>query len=65
MHRFKGNAGTVWDTQPVDSAGLPWDKSEEPQPLTVMVCGHADKIRMQVRVRSDCRGLQHKLYQIL
>jgi putative aminopeptidase FrvX len=39
-HKFRGNAGTVWDTGPC--------ASEEPS-LTVMICGHADKIRMQVR----------------
>lgn len=39
-HKFRGNAGTVWDTGP--------SASEEPS-LTVMICGHADKIRMQVR----------------
>ena len=35
---FKGNAGVVWDTGN--------DKDAE---LTVMIVGHADKIRMQVR----------------
>ena len=39
-HKFRGNAGTVWDTGPGgDTEGK----------LTVMLCGHADKIRMQVR----------------
>jgi len=38
MHRFQGNAGVVWDTHP-----------EKPDMFTVMICGHADKIRMQVR----------------
>lgn len=43
-HRFRGNAGTVWDTG---------GASRDPQ-LTVMICGHADKIRMQVRsISSD------------
>jgi len=41
-HKFRGNAGTVWDT---GAAGAD-DDSEQ---LTVMICGHADKIRMQVR----------------
>jgi putative aminopeptidase FrvX len=35
---FKGNAGIVWDTGNEDDVGL-----------TVMIVGHADKIRMQVR----------------
>jgi len=38
MHTFKGNAGTVWDTHP-DNDDL----------FKVMIIGHADKIRMQVR----------------
>ncbi len=38
MHRFQGNAGVVWDTHP-DQEDL----------FTVMIIGHADKIRMQVR----------------
>lgn len=38
MHGFKGNAGVVWDTHP--------GKDEM---FTLMVIGHADKIRMQVR----------------
>ena len=43
-HKFRGNAGTVWDT---GAAGCRY-------PLTVMICGHADKIRMQVRsISSD------------
>ena len=36
---FVGNAGTVWDSDPDDAGGK----------LKVMVVGHADKIRMQVR----------------
>ena len=39
-HAFVGNAGTVWDTAPDAAPG---------EKLTVMICGHADKIRMQVR----------------
>ena len=39
MHRFTGNAGLVVDTDPHDTTGK----------LKVMICGHADKIRMQVR----------------
>eukprot|EP00938_MAST-03A_sp_MAST-3A-sp1_P002713 g2713.t1 len=35
---FKGNAGVVWDTG-----------NEKDAELTVMIVGHADKIRMQVR----------------
>ena len=38
IHQFKGNAGIVADTHP-GNADL----------LTVMIIGHADKIRMQVR----------------
>ena len=38
MHRFQGNAGVVWDTHP-----------GKDDMFTVMVVGHADKIRMQVR----------------
>lgn len=38
MHRFQGNAGVVWDSHP-----------DQDNMFTVMVCGHADKIRMQVR----------------
>ncbi len=41
-HRFAGNASVVWDTHPGDT-----DR------LTVMICGHADKIRMQVRSIGD------------
>jgi len=44
VHRFIGNAGIVIDTDPNDTT----DK------LKVMICGHADKIRMQVRhISSD------------
>eukprot|EP00040_Diaphanoeca_grandis_P006142 m.36133 g.36133 ORF g.36133 m.36133 type:complete len:455 (-) comp17264_c2_seq1:131-1495(-) len=39
IHRFLGNAGVVIDTDPDDTTGK----------LKVMICGHADKIRMQVR----------------
>jgi hypothetical protein len=39
VHRFKGTAGMVVDTHP-DNKDLP----------TVMVVGHCDKIRMQVRL---------------
>eukprot|EP00736_Rhodelphis_marinus_P012658 Rmarinus@m.26787 len=38
IHQFKGHAGIVLDTAPGDS-----------EKLTVMIVGHADKIRMQVR----------------
>ncbi len=38
MHRFQGNAGVVWDTHP-----------GKDDMFTVMIVGHADKIRMQVR----------------
>ena len=44
-HRFNGNAGVVWDSHP-HLKGRPKTAGD---PLTVMVCGHADKIRMQVR----------------
>lgn len=39
IHQFKGNAGIVLDTAPEDDGDL----------LSVMIVGHADKIRMQVR----------------
>ena len=42
IHTFKGNAGIVLDTKPND-----------PDAFSVMVIGHADKIRMQVRSISD------------
>jgi len=38
MHRYVGNAGVVWDTHPGDT-----------ERFSVMLVGHADKIRMQVR----------------
>ena len=48
-HRFVGNAGLVWDTHPpLDDAGRALSKAKTP-PLTVMIVGHSDKIRMQVR----------------
>jgi len=43
IHQFKGNAGIVLDTHPGDDTDM----------CTVMVVGHADKIRMQVRSISD------------
>jgi len=43
IHQFKGNAGIVLDTHPDDDTDM----------CTVMVVGHADKIRMQVRSISD------------
>ena len=42
IHTFKGNAGIVLDTKPDDKDAF-----------SVMVIGHADKIRMQVRSISD------------
>lgn len=42
IHQFKGNAGLILDTDPGND-----DK------VSVMVIGHADKIRMQVRHISD------------
>ena len=42
IHTFKGNAGIVLDTEP--------DKEDA---FSVMVIGHADKIRMQVRSIGD------------
>lgn len=42
IHAFKGNAGTVVDTMP-----------DNPDAFSVMVIGHADKIRMQVRSIGD------------
>ena len=42
IHTFKGNAGIVLDTKPNDTDAF-----------SVMVIGHADKIRMQVRSISD------------
>ena len=43
IHQFKGNASLVLDTDPDDTTGK----------LTVMIIGHADKIRMQVRSIGD------------
>lgn len=42
IHSFKGNAGIVLDTAP-----------ESPDAFTVMIIGHADKIRLQVRSIGD------------
>ena len=42
IHRFRGNAGIVVDSKPDDTDAL-----------SVMVIGHADKIRMQVRSIGD------------
>lgn len=42
IHTFRGNAGIVVDTAP-----------DSPDAFTVMVIGHADKIRMQVRSVSE------------
>jgi endoglucanase len=42
VHTFKGNAGIVLDTAP-----------EKEDAFSVMIIGHADKIRMQVRSISD------------
>lgn len=42
IHTFKGNAGVVLDTKPGDDDAF-----------SVMVIGHADKIRMQVRSISE------------
>jgi endoglucanase len=42
IHRFRGNAGVVVDSQP-----------ERRDAFSVMVIGHADKIRMQVRSIGD------------
>ncbi len=42
FHQFRGNAGIVADSSPSGTGGL-----------SVMVIGHADKIRMQVRHISD------------
>ena len=42
IHSFKGNAGTVVDTMPGNDDAF-----------SVMVIGHADKIRMQVRSIGD------------
>ncbi|MEM9602632.1 MAG: peptidase M42 [Pseudomonadota bacterium] len=38
MHQFVGNAGVVWDSHP-----------GRDDLFSVMICGHADKIRLQVR----------------
>lgn len=43
LHRFKGNSSLVLDTHPDGHDGM----------LTLMVVGHADKIRMQVRHVTD------------
>ena len=40
IHRFRGNAGIVLDTMP---------DADPDETLSVMLIGHADKIRMQVR----------------
>ena len=42
IHQFRGNAGLILDSAPDDD-----------EALTVMVIGHADKIRMQVRSIGD------------
>ncbi len=42
IHRFRGNAGIVVDSKP-----------DSPDAFSVMVIGHADKIRMQVRSVGD------------
>ncbi len=42
IHQFRGNAGLILDTHP-----------GEDDRLTVMIIGHADKIRMQVRSIGD------------
>lgn len=42
VHRFRGNAGIVLDTAP-----------DQPDAFSVMVIGHADKIRLQVRSIGD------------
>lgn len=43
MHQFTGNAGVVWDSHPGDD-----------ERFSVMLVGHADKIRLQVRkIASD------------
>ena len=42
---FKGNAGVVWESNPLPQQA----KDPSDQRLNVMVIGHADKIRMQVR----------------
>jgi len=42
LHRFRGNAGLVLDTRP-----------DDPDAFTVMLIGHADKIRLQVRHIGD------------
>ena len=45
IHRFRGNAGIVLDTMP---------EADPDETLSVMIIGHADKIRMQVRsISSD------------
>ena len=52
-HKFVGNAGTVWDTDAAAAAAEPEGEGGGKK-LTVMIVGHADKIRMQVRsVGSD------------
>ncbi|MDH3590795.1 MAG: peptidase M42, partial [Planctomycetota bacterium] len=42
VHGFRGNAGLVFDTKP-----------DDPDAFSVMVIGHADKIRLQVRSIGD------------
>lgn len=43
IHQFKGNASIVQDTHPEDDGSM----------LSVMIIGHADKIRLQVRSIGD------------
>ena len=43
IRTFKGTASMVIDSDPADTTGK----------LKVMICGHADKIRMQVRARTQ------------
>ena len=51
-HCFLGNDGVVWDSHPecrAPSSSTSKGNENQERPLSVMVCGHADKIRMQVR----------------
>ena len=49
VHRSRGSTSMILDSMPPSSSGE--RSSEDDEPLTVMICGHSDKIRMQVRRR--------------
>jgi hypothetical protein len=49
LRTFKGNSGVVWETSPPLTTKTSPATESGAKKLTVMVCGHADKIRLQVR----------------